>query len=91
MSDAERIADALGVIGQYGQTDGGHHKAWVLDQATRLLLGCKLEIVTLTDSQGRPFEAEVVGSNAAYRDWVRDICAGEDGPETYEYVEGIAP
>ena len=87
----ERIEAALGVIGQYGQTDGAHHKDWVLDQVVRLLLGCKSELVTLTDSQGRPFEAEVVGSNAAYRAWVRDICAGEDGPETYGYDEGIAP
>lgn len=26
-----------------------------------------------------------------YDKWVEDFCAGEDGPETYEWDEGIAP
>lgn len=26
-----------------------------------------------------------------YRRWVRRACAGEDGPDTYEWNEGIAP
>lgn len=26
-----------------------------------------------------------------YDQWVRDFCAGEDGPQTYEWNEGIAP
>lgn len=39
MSDAEKIAAALEVIGQYGGIDGGHHKQWVLDRAVRALTG----------------------------------------------------
>lgn len=30
---------ALEVLLRYGQTDGEHHKAWVIDQAVRALLG----------------------------------------------------
>lgn len=26
-----------------------------------------------------------------YQAWVDDYCAGEDGPDTYEWNEGIAP
>lgn len=26
-----------------------------------------------------------------YDQWVKDACAGEDGPDTYEWDEGIAP
>lgn len=31
--------DALQVAAQYGQIDGAHHKAWVIDQMVRELLG----------------------------------------------------
>jgi hypothetical protein len=32
-----------------------------------------------------------VGSNEAYEVWVAKAKAGDDGPETYEWDEGIAP
>jgi hypothetical protein len=32
-------ADVLDLLVRYGQTDGAHHKAWVIDQAVRLLSG----------------------------------------------------
>ncbi|QHJ84047.1 MAG: hypothetical protein [Caudoviricetes sp.] len=32
-----------------------------------------------------------MGDDCGYEVWVRDYCAGEDGPETYEWDEGIAP
>lgn len=31
------------------------------------------------------------GDEAGYKMWVKDHMAGEDGPETYEWDEGIAP
>ncbi len=34
--DAEQ---ALRILLDYGQTDGSHHKAWVIDQAVRRLAG----------------------------------------------------
>jgi hypothetical protein len=30
---------ALSILLEYGQTDGAHHKAWVIDQAVRALAG----------------------------------------------------
>ena len=32
---------------------------------------------------------KLLGQN--YSDWVVDMCAGEDGPNTYEWDTGIAP
>jgi hypothetical protein len=61
-----RIAEALD-IAEYGQTDGSHHKDWVIDQMVRALTGDN------------------------YDEWVRAYRDGEDGPETYEWDEGIAP
>jgi hypothetical protein len=34
-----RSYEALLVAKRYGQTDGGHHKAWVIDQMVRCLTG----------------------------------------------------
>ena len=34
----EKITQAIALIEQYGQTDGSHHKAWVLDQVARVLV-----------------------------------------------------
>ena len=42
LSDTElknRVSEALETIFQYGQIDGDHHKAWVIDQVVRKLLG----------------------------------------------------
>ena len=34
---------ALEIIFDYSQIDGSHHKAWVIDQVARVLLGDKYE------------------------------------------------
>jgi hypothetical protein len=34
-----RISDALNIALQYGGIDGSHHKAWIIDQIVRVLLG----------------------------------------------------
>lgn len=34
-----KISKALNIAFQYGQTDGAHHKAWVIDQMVRVLTG----------------------------------------------------
>ena len=39
----ERIDAAVEVALQYAQTDGGHHKMWVIDQMLRELLGNEYE------------------------------------------------
>lgn len=38
-TDAERVQLTLALISSYGQEDGGHHKAWVIDQVVRTLTG----------------------------------------------------
>jgi hypothetical protein len=58
---------ALEIALSYGQIDGSHHKAWVIDQIVRALTGSKYE--------------EVIKANKV----------GEDGPETYDWDEGVAP
>lgn len=65
---AERERDeALEMARRYGGNDGGHHKAWVIDQMVRALTGDR------------------------YAAWVAAAKAGNDGPETYDWEEGIAP
>ena len=36
---ATSVEAALDVASNYGQTDGAHHKTWVIDQMVRALLG----------------------------------------------------
>lgn len=38
-TDTERVQLALEEIGNYGQADGSHHKAHVIDQVVRILTG----------------------------------------------------
>lgn len=38
-TDAERTELALDLLAGDGQTDGDHHKAWVIDQTVRILAG----------------------------------------------------
>ena len=61
------VEKALYIIRRFGSIDGDHHKAWVLDQAVRVLTG------------------------ENYPEFVAEAKAGEDGPETYGWDEGIAP
>lgn len=37
--DERKIQNALDTARRYGQIDGDHHKAWVIDQMVRELLG----------------------------------------------------
>ena len=63
----QAIGEAIAIAEQYGQEDGDHHKAWVIDQMVRALTGID------------------------YDDWRAAYCDGDDGPNTYEWNEGIAP
>lgn len=67
MNDSDRIRKALTLANSFGQTDGDHHKAWVIDQMVRALLGSR------------------------YDEWIMLSKAGDKGPNTYEWDEGIAP
>lgn len=35
----ERVCKVMSLIYRYGQTDGDHHKRWLIDQIVRQLLG----------------------------------------------------
>lgn len=35
----ERVDEALTLAREFGNTDGGHHKMWVIDQMVRALTG----------------------------------------------------
>ena len=83
-----RILRALDIALNYSQIDGGHHKAWVIDQMVRALTGSKL-------AEGE--ELWPVGwdemdlSKDCYSLFIASHNAGEDGPNTYSWDEGIAP
>lgn len=54
MATAEsKIAKALEIALSYGQTDGAHHKAWVIDQIVRALTGDNYEIVIAEAKAGK--------------------------------------
>lgn len=77
---------ALEYIEKYGGIDGEHHKAWVIDQVTRILKGGEIEVKVATFTDYPPeFRFEVIASQEywKYRQEVKD-----DG---YFYDEGIAP
>lgn len=87
------VEDALGLAMSYGGTDGDHHKTWVIDQMVRALTGCP--IVTrnsrFLNAQGEHYDYEGYGESTEYVAFVADAKNGEDGPDTYEWDEGIAP
>jgi hypothetical protein len=39
----EQVVNALDIILQYGGIEGDHHRAWVIDQVVRALLGTEDE------------------------------------------------
>lgn len=76
------MENALEVIRRYGSIDGEHHKTWVIDQVVRALLGCK---------SGSEYESIQYVKNAAYEEFVIEQKSGENGPDTYDWDDGIAP
>jgi hypothetical protein len=43
MNNKEKIKAAIELGIRYGQTDGAHHKTWVIDQMIRILAGVDYE------------------------------------------------
>ena len=48
-NDDSPTARALRLIGEYGWTQGAHHKQWVIDQVLRLLAGAEYERIAADD------------------------------------------
>lgn len=87
----DRVTKALDIAKGYGAIDGAHHKMWVIDQMVRALTGCPdVPWVNMT-AVGGPLEVTIQGTNMAYLAWVASHNAGEDGPATYRWEEGVAP
>ena len=88
---------AMYFIEKYGQIDGDHHKAWVLDQVARVLKGSPVRVVEARWSNGESEYRVTVGTvSMSYDEWIermRGAVTNEDGEPDYEYDynEGIAP
>lgn len=91
MSAQDRIENALVFARRYGEIDGGHHKAWVIDQMVMALTGCPLEKVSAVDTRNQQYEYDSQGKSEEYLAFVAAHNSGEYGPNTYEWDEGVAP
>lgn len=91
MKAKEIVQKSLDIALRWGGIDGGHHKAWVIDQMVRALTNCPIVRESAKDIHGTLYTYEVLGENEEYLKWVRDAKEGEDGPNTYDWDEGIAP
>lgn len=91
MTEAERIAATLRFASEWTY-DGDHHKMWTIDQMTRVLTGCPIvKSEVRHDSNGAPYTFDELGESEAYKAFVAEHRAGEEGPETYDWDTGIAP
>jgi len=83
---------AIYFIEHYGQFDGEHHKQWTIDQIARILKGTKVIVKQASWNDGqKEWRVDLDKPSKKYLKWVKDMCDGEDGPNTYSYDEGIAP
>jgi hypothetical protein len=82
---------ALYYIERYGGIDGDHHKQWLIDQIARILNGAPVHVVEARWSGGHTEYRVRVGTSDKYTAWVTEMKAGEDGPESNGWEEGIPP
>jgi hypothetical protein len=84
---------AMLFIEKYGQIDGEHHKTWVLDTASRILLGTPVIVVTARWANGQEEDRFWLDEpSKEYLDWREEmLCRDENGQPQYGYDEGIAP
>ena len=90
----DRSGLVLSLIYSCGQTDGSHHKAWVLDQIVRILNGAELTFSKREWSDSPPEYDMHVGSSPEYEDWVKDYRGEYDEDYEcfeYDYDVGIPP
>ena len=52
----KRIEKALDIAWTYGQTDGDHHKMWVIDQMVRALCGSEEKYKKWVNEYTEPLE-----------------------------------
>lgn len=85
------ITKALKIAFQSAQVDGGHHKMWVIDQMVRALTGSPMVEWTGLDCRKEPYTCMIQGESELYKKFIKKHNDGEDGPDTYEWDEGIPP
>jgi hypothetical protein len=94
MEAEERIKKALQMISDFGDTDGGHHKQWALDQVVRILTDCP-EVIKeskyMIGEEHKTYTYTVLGTSDEYHEWLREFADGEDGPHTYAWSIGTPP
>lgn len=61
-----RIKKALDIAFNYGQVEGAHHKAWVIDQIVRALTGCAMESTGEDSKEYAKFIREYCGDDTEY-------------------------
>ena len=72
----------------YGQIDGDHHKQWVIDQMTRILMGTPVIVKVAKWGNGHSeFRFNTGEPSEEYNAWIKDYADGGD----YSYDAGIAP
>jgi hypothetical protein len=86
---------AMEFIKRYSQTDGAHHKQWVLDQVARILKGTPVIVKEAKWANGsQEYRLWLDEPSKSYLDWVRYM-KGEWHEEVncfeYDYDAGIAP
>jgi hypothetical protein len=94
MTAEERIKKALQMIADFGDTDGGHHKQWALDQVVRILTDCPdviKESKYRIGEEHKTYTYTTLGESEEYYKWLRDYADGEDGPHTYRWSIGTPP
>lgn len=86
---------ALYFVSRYGQFDGGHHKAWALDQVARILKGTPVIVQERRWTDHAPeFDVTTGEPSQEYLDWVTAMKgAWDEDSEEYEYwyEEGTPP
>ena len=87
----DRITAAIEIAMRHKEHDEPHHKDWCIDQMVRALTGCPTVQASAVDCNGSPYTYDKLGESEEYRAFVADACAGEDGPDTYDWNVGIAP
>lgn len=89
-----RIKLALTLLVRYKGIDGHHHQEYATDQVVRALTGCPM--ITVHRKKGErgatcDYDYETQGKSDEYLKLVADAKDGEDGPETYDWDEGVPP
>lgn len=81
----KRIALAL-EHSMSGQCDGGHHKAYSIDQIVRALTGCPMVDQTATNVRGEDYTYRTQGESEEYQEFIKEY-QGEfdEKEEMYEY------